>query len=72
MDDENGVPVDLINMTPKQRQKEFKATQKELRSKDMQIKLNAMKKLADLTYFKEGGCIPVFLQSLYPKKVSFQ
>lgn len=66
---ENLPVVDLTVMTLKQRQKEFKSTQKDLKSKDSKVKLMAVKKLWDLTYIREGGCLPVFLQTLHPKKV---
>ncbi|MGK9626017.1 hypothetical protein O6382_24325, partial [Salmonella enterica subsp. enterica] len=61
----------LDGLNVKQRAKEFKATQKALRSKDVAVRLSTLEKLNDLRYFTEGQCLPSFLESLTPSKVTY-
>lgn len=61
--------VDLNSLNPKQRAKEFKAAQKEVKSKDLVVKNGAFKKLEDTRYYTEGGCLPFLIASVFPKKV---
>ena len=67
---ENEVILTLDNMNAKQKAKEYKATAKSLNSKDLEIKLNGLQKLADMRYFTEGNCFKPFIDSLAPNKVS--
>lgn len=62
--------MDLDSMNPKQKLKEFKATQKDLRSKDPEVKLSAARKLHDPRYLVDGACLVPFLLSIVPKKVN--
>lgn len=61
--------LDLNALNPKQRLKEFKTAQKEVKSKDLAVKNVAFKKLEDIRYFTEGGCLPFLVASIFPKKV---
>lgn len=65
------VIVDLDSLNPKQRAKEFKAAQKEVKSKDLVVKNAAFKKLDDIRYYTEGGCLPFVIASIIPKKVYY-
>jgi hypothetical protein len=56
-------------MNAKQRGKEYKAVQKDIKSKDPESKQRAMDKFSDSRYFTEGGCFPFFIISIAPKKV---
>lgn len=61
----------LDELTPKQRLKEFKSVQKALHSKDFAARLAVLPKLTtDARYFTEGQCLPSFLESLAPNKVT--
>lgn len=63
-------PILLDNLNPKQKSKEFKATIKDLKSKDDDVKIKALEKInKDLRYLNEGSCILPILNSLIPKKV---
>lgn len=62
--------MELQSLNPKQLLKEFKATQKDVKSKDALLKEGALKKCADNTrYFTEGGCLVPLVLSIAPKKV---
>jgi hypothetical protein len=63
--------VELDALKPKQQQKEFKNTQKDLKSKDPVVKLAAARKFKDARYITEGKCLPPFLLSIVPKKVYY-
>lgn len=71
MDPPAGEPaaIPLQDMNPKQRAKEFKNTQKDLRSKDPIVRMNAAQKLSNDRYISEGGCLLPLLNSIVPKKV---
>lgn len=70
MSESEAVEVDLDTLNPKQKAKEFKATQKDFKSKDPEVRLQALKKFAkNPKYISEGGCLSLFLASLVPKKV---
>lgn len=66
---ETNVPVDLDTLNLKQKAKEYKATAKDLKSKDPVVKLSAAAKLKDSRYLIEGKCLTNFLFSIVPKKV---
>lgn len=59
----------LDSLNVKQRVKEYKATIKDLKSKDPEVKAKAMEKFADCRYITEGGAIIPLLDSIPPKKV---
>ena len=61
------VNLDILN--PKQRAKEFKAAQKDVKSKDLIDKNAALKKIGDVRYLTEGGCFLPLVNSILPKKV---
>lgn len=61
--------VDLSTLNAKQKGKEYKATQKDVKSKDLVVKGAAMKKLQDVRYYTEGGCLVPLINSSQPKKV---
>jgi hypothetical protein len=61
------VNLDVLN--EKQRLKVFKAVQKDIKSKDIEVKVASLLKLKDLRYIAEGGCLPILLETLVPKKV---
>eukprot|EP01031_Cornospumella_fuschlensis_P033934 gene33934-41070_t len=65
---ENSGPVDLDSLNPKQKAKEYKATAKDLKSKDPVVKLAAAAKLKDPRYLIEGKCLTNFLLSIVAKK----
>lgn len=58
-------------MNPKQQLKEYKAAQKEIKSKDIPVKTIALKKFEDIRYLTEGGCLVPFINSILPKKVRY-
>jgi hypothetical protein len=62
--------ISLDSMNPKQKAKEYKATQKDVKSKDLVVKSAALKKLHDLRYYTEGGCLVPLVNSSLPKKVA--
>lgn len=61
--------IDLNSLNAKQKAKEFKAVQKDVKSKDLAVKAAAMKKLQDIRYYTEGGCFSPLVNSSLPKKV---
>jgi hypothetical protein len=61
--------VDLDALNPKQRIKEYKATKKLLKSKEVFIKNQGLEKVKDFRYIYEGGCLPTLIESITPKKV---
>ena len=61
--------VDLNTLNAKQKNKEFKTAQKDVKSKDLVVKAAAMKKLHDVRYYTEGGCLSPLINSALPKKV---
>ena len=64
------VDIDLDTVTnPKQRAKLFKATVKEIRSKDVDIKLKVLTKFSDCRYLTDGDCMIPFIESVTIKKV---
>jgi hypothetical protein len=63
--------VALGNLNAKQKAKEFKAMQKDVKSKDLAVKVAALKKLHDLRYYTEGGCFSPLVNSAVPKKVCY-
>jgi len=63
--------VNLDTLNPKQRAKEFKAAQKDVKSKDLVVKNAALKKINDIRYLTEGGCLLPLINSILPKKVRF-
>ena len=67
MADAEAVNLDTLN--PKQRAKEFKAAQKDVKSKDLVVKNAALKKINDIRYLTEGGCLLPLINSILPKKV---
>jgi hypothetical protein len=67
MADNEAISLDAMN--PKQKTKEYKATQKDVKSKDLIVKSAALKKLHDLRYYTEGGCLVPLVNSALPKKV---
>eukprot|EP01031_Cornospumella_fuschlensis_P035942 gene35942-43593_t len=56
------------SLNPKQKAKEYKATAKDLKSKDPVVKLAAAAKLKDPRYLIEGKCLTNFLLSIVAKK----
>lgn len=62
--------VDLNSLNAKQKAKEFKAAQKDVKSKDLAVKSVALKKLQDFRYYTEGGCFSPLVNSSVPKKVT--
>ncbi len=67
---QEGSIVQLDSLNAKQKAKEFKATQKELKSKDDAIKLGTIHKISkDLRYLSEGSCVQQLLLSVVAKKV---
>lgn len=62
--------INLDTLNVKQRLKEYKATQKDVKSKDLVAKGAALKKLTDIRYLTEGGCFFPLVSSILPKKVS--
>ena len=68
--DHDNTTLDFVSLNPKQRLKEFKSTQKDLKSKDLEIKLKALEKIiVNPVYFIEGNCFVPFVASIIPKKV---
>ena len=67
---DEAVIVKLDDLNPKQRLKEFKSTQKDIKSKEQATKLKALEKCKDIRYFVEGGCLYPLINSLSTKKVS--
>lgn len=61
--------VDLSTLTDKQLAKEFKSTGRAIKSKDPDVKTDALQKLKDVRYFTLGGCFVPLVESLAPKKV---
>lgn len=61
--------VQLDSLNAKQKLKEFKLTSKEMRSKDVAVKMRALEKFSDLRYLTDGGCLVPFINSVLPKKV---
>ena len=61
--------IDLNSLNPKQKAKEFKTTQKDVKSKDLEVKNAALTKLQDFRYYTEGGCLVPLVNSCLPKKV---
>eukprot|EP01041_Mallomonas_annulata_P002033 gene2033-3951_t len=75
MDAEPVAVVEIVNLdslNAKQKAKEFKATSKLAKSKDVGIKTQILEKLKDYRYFLEGGCLPVFIESIIPKKKTME
>lgn len=67
---ENNILIDLSSLSSKQRIKEYKVTNKDLKSKDVNKKLFAIEKVnKDIRYFLEGDCLPSLLEAIIPKKV---
>jgi len=64
-------PVNLDTLNVKQCLKEYKATQKDVKSKDLVAKGAALKKLSDIRYLTEGGCFVPLVNSILPKKVFY-
>jgi hypothetical protein len=61
--------VDLDSLNPKQLAKQYKSMVKEVKSKDLDVKLAAIRKVMDEPrYMFDGGAIIPFLESLAPKK----
>ena len=60
---------ELDAMNAKQRLKEFKGAQKDVKSKDLVVKNAVLKKFQDIRYLTEGGCLLPFINSMIPKKV---
>jgi hypothetical protein len=61
--------VKLDDLNPKQKLKEFKATQKDLRSKELIAKQKGFEKIKDVRYLVEGGCLFPLINSISTKKV---
>ena len=61
--------VDLDSLNAKQKGKEYKSAQKDVKSKDLAVKNAAMAKLHDVRYYTEGGCFVPLVNSCLPKKV---
>ena len=62
--------IDLSEMNDKQLAKEFRATQKQIKSKSTDPEAQLLQKLTDIRYFTIGGCLPPLLQALIAKKVA--
>ena len=63
------VAVNLDTLTAKQLAKEYKLSTKEIKSKDLTVRQNALKKFDDTRYLLDGGCIVPFLETIVSKKV---
>lgn len=63
--------MNLDDLNDKLKVKEFKATIKDIKSKEHTIRSIAVGKLKDARYITQGGCLPSLLESLVPKKKSF-
>jgi len=61
--------VDLDSLNKKQRAKEYKATVKLLKSKDISNRRYALSRIKDSRYLLEGGCFIPLVESILPKKV---
>ncbi len=61
--------VKLEDLNPKQRLKEFKSTQKELKSKELPVRQKGFDKITDVRYLVEGGCLFPMINSISTKKV---
>ena len=62
--------IDLSELSNKQLAKEFRATQKQIKSKFSHSETQLLQKLTDIRYFTIGGCLPPLLQALTAKKVA--
>lgn len=62
--------IDLSELSNKQLAKEFRATQKQIKSKSFDTEAQLFQKLTDIRYFTIGGCLPPLLQALTAKKVA--
>lgn len=64
--------IDLSALNEKQKAKEFKATSKAIKSKELDVRKEALNKvIRQPAYLVEGGCISSILETLVAKKVSF-
>lgn len=61
--------IDMALLNPKQKAKAFKTAAKEIKSKDVELKLKALSKFHDCRYLTEGECIIPFIESIAVKKV---
>ena len=62
--------INLDKLNPKQKLKVFKSVCKEIKSKDSEIKTQALIKFKhDCRYLTEGGCMMAFIESIGIKKV---
>jgi len=65
--------VSLDSLNPKQVAKEFKATAKDIKSKDGAVRSAALAKCQlNARYYTEGGCIVPLADALTPKKVTHE
>ena len=64
--------VNLDGLNVKQKTKEFKVTQKDIKSKELPIKIAAIAKCQDRRYISEGLCLPPLILSIVPKKKNLE
>lgn len=60
--------INLDNLKEKQKMREFKATAKDIKSKDFDTRNKALHKLRDFRYYTEGDCIISLLESISMNK----
>jgi hypothetical protein len=64
--------MSLVHLTEKQKNKEVRSVQKDLRSKDEAVKFSALKKISDnLEYYRESGIVKAVFEGVVAKKVCF-
>jgi ankyrin repeat protein len=68
MAEEEIVVINLDELNPKLKAKEFKSTMKDVKSKDLLVKNNAITKFNDCRYLTEGGCMYPLIDSMVVKK----
>ena len=72
MVDNDSSIVDLDSLNPKLRLKEYKTTMKDIKAKDIDTKMLAIIKFNnDCRYLTEGGCFPLYIESILPKKKGY-
>lgn len=68
MAQEEIVVINLDDLSPKLKAKEFKSTMKDIKSKDLLVKNKAISKFSDCRYLTEGGCMYPLIDSMVVKK----
>ncbi len=61
--------MNLDSLNDKLKAKEFKATAKSLKAKELPARMEGIEKLKDVRYFIEGNVLPSLLESTVIKKV---